>query len=363
MGSGVKATIIVTPAQTIHLSDFDPNNVANAPLLFTVTIYNDATIQNLTVVFTISGQKSGLIGTATKYYKSEPANKIENLTNRQFDKYQVANTNNPAIQAAIQTGTLPADVYDYHIEVLSDNGNDLADADGTNTITNQQSKPELISPGNSFSSDPVAIHTKQPLFEWFAQANSVDLKFFEVYTGQTTSAAVANNRPTYTSSAINGTSLLYPAGAAMLEEGHTYAWQITANYISASGSSTLSSDMFWFTVSSTGGSHTVSQITVSPNDITIGAGQTYKFIAKAFDAKNDTVAIRPVWSVVPADGGSIDNNGNFTASNNENSAAVIASYGDIKDYATVYITAGIGANGQLWDISTFMRQVFGLPQK
>src|ERR1017187_2828244 len=120
------------------------------------------------------------------------------LQGKQFDKYQVSNTNSPAIQAAIQTGSLPADIYDYHIEVLDDNGNDLADADGSNTISNPVNKPELISPGSAFTSDPSLIYSKQPLFQWFAQANSYVLNIFEVYPGQKTSAAVAINRPTYT---------------------------------------------------------------------------------------------------------------------------------------------------------------------
>jgi len=366
LGSGVKATILVTPAQTIHLSDFDPNNVANAPLLFTATIYNDAVVQDLTVVFTFTGQKMGEIVTATKVFKSEPADKIESITNRQFDKYQVSNTNTPALQAAIQTGTLPADVYDYHIQVLDANGKDVADADGTNTIINQQSKPILISPGSSFSTDPELIHSSQPLFEWFAQANSVNLNLYEVYPGQTTAPAVALNRPTFTISDINSSTFLYPAGATILEVGHTYAWQITANYSSVSGSSTLSSDLNWFTVSNSNnsiGKHTLSQMSVSPSEITMGPGQSYKFTAKGYDANNDTISIQPTWTVVPADGGNIDYSGNFTSNNNEASVAIIASCGEIKDYATVYISSGIGANGALWDVNAAMRQIFGLPQK
>ena len=346
-GSSVRATILVTPVQSIHLSDFDPTNIANAPLLFTITLYNDAVVQNLEVLLTVSGQKLGQIGTATKTYKNEKANGVETLNNRQFDKYTVSSTNTPAIQAAIQTGTLPSDIYDYHVEILDANGNDIADADGSNTITNQESKPELISPGNPFFSDPVLVHTYQPIFEWFCQANSINLNVYEVYAGQISSAAVAINRPTYTINNISGTSYQYPAGASMLQDGHTYAWQIIANYATAAGPSQLSSDLFWFTVTTslhTVGNHTLAQITVSPANITMKPGQTQKFSAQALDINNDTIAIQPAWTVVPAEGGTIDNNGNFTAGGTRSPVAVIATFGDIKDYSTIYIIKDLKEN-------------------
>jgi hypothetical protein len=364
-GGKITATIVVTPVQSLHLSDFDPNNLARSPLLFSVTVFNDAIPRDLLVKLTVSGASAGVIATANKSLKSLTSNQVSSFDNRQFDKYQVANTNNPAIQTAIQTGTLPADVYDYHIQVFDASNNDVADADGSNVISNIFNKPELITPGNPFNSDAVGVHTKSPLFQWFSQGNSYDFYLYEVKPGQKTQEEVALNRPFYYQKGIVTTSLLYPASASVMEDGKVYAWQIVANYSGTTGVKPLASELFWFTMASsklTQSNRTVSELKVEPDQVTMNAGQSYKFTAKAYDLNNDTLTITPTWSVIPAEGGTVDRNGNFIAANTPNTVAVVAAYGDVKDYATVSISAGSGGGTDAWGMNMFIRELFGLPK-
>jgi hypothetical protein len=366
-GNAVTATIVVTPVQSMHLSDFDPNNIARSPLLFTVTVFNDATPRDLLVNLTVSGQSAGQIATAHKSIKGVTSNAVISFDNRQFDKYAVSNTNNPAIQNAIQTGSLPADVYDYKINVIDNStGKDIADADGSNVISNTVNKPELISPGNPFNSDPVAVHMKQPLFQWFSQGNNFDFYLYEVKPGQKTQEEVALNRPFYFQKGIATSSLLYPASAGIMEEGKVYAWQIVANYNGTQGVKPLASELFWFTMASSGttnGLKTLAELKVDPGQVTLGTGQSYKFTVKAFDLNNDTLSVTPTWTVIPAEGGTIDRNGNFTAGNSPNTFAIIATVGDIKDYATVTVSPGGGMSTDAWGMDLFIRQLFGLPSK
>jgi hypothetical protein len=363
-GGKLTATIVVIPVQSLHLSDFDPNNLAHSPLLFSATVFNDATQRDLQVNLTVSGQSAGVIATAKKFFKPMAPNAVATFDNRQFDKYQVSNSNNPAIQTAIQTGTLPADVYDYHIQVYDiASGSLVADADGSNVISNVFNKPELISPGNPFNSDPVAVHTKTPVFQWFSQGNSYDFYLYEVKPGQRSQEEVALNRPYYFQKGISTSTIIYPASATMMEDGKVYAWQVIANYSGTTGVKPLASELFWFTMASsklTNSNRTVAELKVEPDQVTLTAGQSMKFTVKAYDTNNDTLSVKPAWSVIPVDGGTIDNNGNFIASSTPNTVAVVAAYGDAKDYATVSISAGGGTDA--WGMNMFLRELFGLPK-
>jgi hypothetical protein len=366
-GSSVTATIIVTPIQSMHLSDFDPNNLANSPLLFSVIVYNDGVQRDLLVSLNVSGQASGGLVTATKVFRGTQPNAVLRFDNRQFDKYRATNPNSPTVQKAIQTGALPADQYTYEIVVtdLSVSGPPLCTADGTNTITNDISKPELIGPGNPFYSDPIAVHVKTPVFQWFSKGNTYDFFLYEVMAGQKTKEEVALNRPLFSESGLTTTTFLYPSSAPVMESGKVYAWQIVANYNGTTGLNQLSSDLFWFTMvtsSTTSGHRTVADLKVSPEAITVGAGQAYKFNVKAFDLNNDTITVAPTWTVVPAEGGTVDRDGNFIAGQGPNIVAVIASFGEFTDYSTVTINAGGEPTGDAGNLDKMVRQMYGLPK-
>ena len=197
LGGPVHATILVNPVQSIRLADFNPGNIADAPLLFTVTVYNNNMLQNLNLVVTLSGQKLGLLATGTRKLRNMAANAVATVDDRQFDKYTVTNINNPAIQGAIKTGNIPSDIYTYNVQVLNDSGRVVASTNGTNTITDQENKPELMNPGNPIFSDPPLINTRFPVFQWFSKANSFSFNLFEVKPGQKSGPEIILNRPLY----------------------------------------------------------------------------------------------------------------------------------------------------------------------
>jgi hypothetical protein len=362
-GGNLTAIVTVTPVQSMHVSDFDPNNLQNSPLLFSVTITNDMQTRNLHVLLTISGQNMGDLGTATKSLRNVSPMQVIHFDNRQFDKYKLQNTNSDIVQSAIKTGTLPADIYIYHVQVFDDNNNLMADAQGQNVITNVFSKPQLISPGNNFFSDPEVVHLTQPLFQWFSQGNSYDFALYEIKPGQVSAQEITMNRPVYQQTNITQTTLLYPASAQILREGQTYAWQIKANYNGSTGNQQLPSDVFWFKLGTSNNKKTQSAVVdmhVEPNEVSLGTGNSYKFRVKAFDAENDSVSITPNWKVVPANGGKIDQNGVFTAGDPNAAVAVVAGYGDLEDYATVTISGPPVDNS--WAMQLFLRQLFGVSQ-
>lgn len=82
-------------------------------------------------------------------------------------------------------------------------------------------------------------------------------------------------------------------------------------------------------------------ITVTPNPATLSVLATQQFVAVGKDAGGNTVTFTPTWSVV-AGGGTIDQNGNFTAgaATGTFTNTVQASNSGLKGFATVTVTAG-----------------------
>jgi hypothetical protein len=84
-------------------------------------------------------------------------------------------------------------------------------------------------------------------------------------------------------------------------------------------------------------------IRITPRPVVLQTNATQQFTAVGKDSGNNTVAITPVWSVV-AGGGSIDNNGLFTAGGATGTFAntVQATDGAISGTATVNVASGTG---------------------
>ena len=368
--ANVRAVLNVTPVQVMKISDFDPNNLANSPVLLNIIIYNNFISQDLAVKLVVSGRSLGELGYATKLLKAVKPNQVITFDNRQFDKYHLlANTN--LVNQTIKTGILPSDQYVYTLTVTEANtGNILVNTEGFNNIINAINKPELISPGAIFSADPTQVGIKQPFFQWFAQGcTNFDFDLYQVRPGQS-QEEVALTRPIYQEKGLSKSGFLYPGIAQVLEDGNTYAWIITANYVGSGGNQALKSQMFWFKMgksSSNGtGNSAVAEIKVFPEQLELNAGQSYRFKATAFSINADTVSFKPYWKVIPSDAGTVDQSGYFTAGAQAGvSAAVTASYGDFEDYSTVnIISAPSGTGGDsnsLFSIEDFVRKLYGLP--
>ncbi len=364
-GGQVTIQLMVMPLNSISLSDFDQNNLKNSPLLFTVTIYNDAVAKTTCkAVLKLKGEKYGDIASATKTtgLESITPSQVINFNNKDFDKYEINSSNQVFFQNAIKTGTLPSDIYTYIVKLYDKDNKEIGSADGTNVVVNQVTRPELIAPGTPFTSQAETQRNKNPLFQWFSQGSSFDLSVYQVLDGQKTPEEVTLNRPIFIQKDIKGTSFLYPSNAELLEEGKTYAWQIRMNTSpSTSGNTQLPSEVYWFRFEAAGAAPLqVHDLKVDPEEAFVLQGKSQIFNVKAYTAANEPIPnVKVEWRVIPADAGSIDQTGLFTASTTKTgSCAIIAKYGDIQEYATVTIS---NFSFEEWGMKKFVQQLFGLP--
>lgn len=353
----VLVQIQVIPVNVLYLSDLDPQNPQDAPLLFTITVINDDQQRNLTVRLGVSGSTGELV-IATRGFSQVAPGATLVFDNREFDDYQTTPAGDALIAEASQTGMLPPDDYRFHVQVLDDKGNLIAEDEGTITTTNPTSQLELIAPGSPFTEAPEEIFTTTPFFQWFATGGTFDFALYPVFSGQTAPEDVVQNRPAHQQQGLTVTNLAYPPFAEPLVEGRTYAWQVVAKIPTSSGTATLTSPVYWFRIGgSQPGGGSISRIQVIPQQVTLQIGQSQSFQALVFNATGQPVN-RPVsWRVVPSLGGTIDPSGLFTAGTRPMAVAVVAEADGQENYATAVIewtAAGL-------DMETFLRELFGLP--
>ena len=335
-GEAVILTII--PADPLYLSSFDPADPQSSPLVFLIDINNDEVANhNVIATFTLSNNEyGGVIGSAEKTYYSIPGNGFVQFDNRDFDEYNISSTAGGLLDEAMQTGMLPPGSYTYHIYVTSDEG-EMGEDEGINMVTNLIFSIDLIGPGNSLDYSPEVIYTPNPYFQWFSMANSYDFTLYEVMEGQTVPDEITANLPEYEELNFGMTELLYPTYAELLEIGKTYAWQVKAYFDGSMGQETIYSDVFWFNYAE-GGNYIIDYIEVLPEEITINTNESYQFYAFGFDLNNDTIPVNFDWSVIPGTGGSINNDGSFSAGSNPATIAVVAQSNGQTAYSTVSLS-------------------------
>jgi hypothetical protein len=358
-GSSVMAFLEIVPVQVLYISDFDPDNAANTPLLFTVTLVNDASVRDLIINFSVSGDQYGLLGTATKTLNAVAANDVVKTTNRDFDEYSVSDMGTELLDLVRATGMAPPDVYTYLITITDIDGNVLASDEGINIITNPVSDLELISPGVSLDEQPLVVAEPQPLFQWFSGASKFNVSLFEVEAGQNNPQDITEGVPVFQQTDVTAQTMLYPNYAENMVEGKTYAWLVEAHIAGSGGDWLMPSNLYWFTYSKANiATMNIDRIEIFPDDKTTGTGYHVQYRATVFDENDQPVQIRPEWKVVPADAGTIDENGLFAAGNRPKTAAIVASVGQTSEYVTLLIKwspDGVGMN-------KFLRTVLGVDQ-
>jgi len=344
-GANVMVRLEVVPVDVLYLADFDPTKIANAPLLFTITLFNDDFKRNLQFQLNVCGEKYGLIVIANKSLKLIEPNDVITVSNREFDEYNTSGASDEVSSIARETGVLPPDTYTFYLSVFDENGNIIAKDEASITMTNPISELELIGPGVHFGEEPEIIYSGSPLFQWFSQANSFDFALYPVFSGQNSAKDIVENRSVLQEWEITGTSFLYPNYAEVLEAGKIYAWQVKAHITSSEGGQLLSSEVFWFAVGDSGAEMSIStavsasvvSIEVEPEEIDLLPGETYQFKAVAYSTNDEEISITPAWQVVPSEGGTIDENGLFNAGPKSMTVAIVAEYDEARDYATVFI--------------------------
>lgn len=361
-GGSVNVILTIIPVQTLYLNDLDPNNPADNPLLFTITLYNDNQQRNLRVQYALNSDEYGLLGTADKFFNNMPPLAVETFDNRQFDEYNLDPDSPEMFNIAASTGVLPAGVYTYTVTVFDEDGNVVAQDEGTNVITNESTVIDLIGPGTPLDQNPEMVPMATPFFQWFSTLNNFHFALYEVNEGQQSANDITTNLPVYEESGLSATFLQYPISAETLEPGRVYAWQVTAPLEGSQGTQTVFSPVYWFEVGDgTGTGYHLSSLEVSPEVANIRIGQGYQFEAVGYGQNGEPMNVNCAWSVVPSTAGTVDSNGFFTAGDHPGAAAVVASCGGLQAYATVTITWSV--TDQFFDAEKLFDKVFGLQQK
>ena len=336
-GANVRLRLEVAPLEVLYLSDINPVNIASAPLLFSVTLFNDNVERDLLLQLQIVSDNSGYLITGHKTLKNVKPGDVKTITNREFENYDMAKTGNEAINIALQSGMLPAGCYTYTIKVFEDQ-DELAADYYEQIITNPFSDLELLRPGVQFNELPEVIYNNYPMFEWFSSAKTYNISVYEVKLGQNSAKDVCETRPIFQQKDLTENYFLYPHYAEELMAGKTYAWQVKAHIADSRGEQLLPGELFWFKIAASGiAINSLARIKVEPAEIELACGATIQFVTMGYSENEKMVAISPDWRVVPQEGGTISKNGLFVAGDKAMTLAVVASNGDIQEYATVTI--------------------------
>ncbi len=360
-----RANIALLPIESYNLSDFDVTNPKNQPIIYFVNIYNDNTIRNVKVSIELKTGKYGLVGIMEIKKLSLEANQILNLSNRDFEEFILKGNGSYFLTEIKTKGVFPPDEYEYHLKV-EENGIIIADDASNTTVTNPVFNPELIAPGANFEANIEKIYSQFPLFQWFGQAHGFDLALYKLISNQTPEEVI-RNVPVYKAQDIKGNNFVYPASAEKLIGGQLYAWQIKARVNTSKGNQYMPSEVFRFYYYNASipinGDKKPSKIFLFPQEVELNTGDQFQFYFQLLDQDNmPMLNVKPEWKMVSS-GGTVDENGVFKAGNSPATVAVLIKYGDLEDYATIYIKPKGVSDSQSWTIDLMINQLFGLPTK
>ncbi|GCD77157.1 MAG: hypothetical protein ACK4EX_10895 [Thermaurantimonas sp.] len=369
-----KALLEIVPYETYNAADFDVTNISSLPILFFVNLINDNQSREVNIEVSLSTQNYGKVATLSVKKNLQP-NQQERISNRNFEKITISGSQGSGGYAFAdevrRLGQFPPDNYEVELVVKDKDGSVISTDKGNSVVSNPFFNPELIAPGNEFWMNPAIIYTEFPLFQWFGQNERYDFVLYKVLPGQTAEEVVRNIH-VFKQENITGNSFQYPAYAEQLIDGQVYAWQITGKVITSRGVIQLPSQVFRFIyqkpADQTGRGRRVARIEVVPSQAQIPAGSQFQFAVNMFDQDNLPIGNRqPQWRVVPANMGTININGVFTAGINNGTAAVIAMDSGLQDFATVTITGGAvsGGGGRIpdWKVELLMKQLFGIQNR
>lgn len=337
-GNAVLAILEINAVQVLYASDFDPDNLANAPLVFRVTVLNDQQKRDLKTYFYLILEGEGLLLTAIKNQPQTAPGVVLTFDNREFDEFEFNEEKGGIVSQIMSTGVLPPGIYTYKIEVRQ--GIDvLVTTEGQNALLNQDGDLVIISPGTPLNDGlpPENQFAAQPLFQWISTGNQFDLFLYEVLEGQNNTQEIVQQLPVYREFSIPGNTFLYPLSAEALEEGKTYAWQLRAYFNNPGGNGYFDGPLYWFTYNASGGSTiTIGSIEIMPNFVEMETKCKRQFMVTVKDIEGNTLEITPTWRVLPDERfGTIDANGLFVAGQYPQMGAVQVSYGSSSDHCVV----------------------------
>jgi hypothetical protein len=348
-GGNFRAGLEMIPYQSDALSDFDISHPQSQPILYFVNLFNDNTPRNIKAYMTFY-QGSGIeLFTLSTDNIALTTMQVTRLTNRDFISFKLKKPEGISfLKDVTNKGALLPGEYIFKLVVTDENGIVIGSDENKTLLTNPLYNPELISPGANFGTNIRDVFTPFPFFQWFGQADKYDFALFEVIREQTPEDVVRNVK-VFELDDITGSSLIYPIYAEKLLEGKTYAWQINGKIVTSKGTQKLPSEVFRFRYTIPGNvegdQKNIARIVITPQQIELKPGNEYKFTAIIYDWENKPVTkIQPIWKVVPA-GGTVSQDGVFTAEQDPGTMAVVVLAGTYQDHAIVVIKPpGVGAN-------------------
>ncbi len=245
---------------------FDPDNPADQPLLFNLTVTNNGGIEHFIKIDMLWRGNSLLQGGGEIYPINVP--NVYHLSNRMiittgtsqfetnFDAEDIWQNNSEFEELILETGRFPDGEYMFLFQAFESENSDQPISNQATVIITITSPVSisLITPGNPVGLGPSSITDLNPTFVWFSNFTDYTITVFELDNdgSQSTSLEEIELLEPLFSEQVSGTTFPYPTYAERLEFEKTYGWQITADISSPDESlnKTEKSDIYLFTVNS-----------------------------------------------------------------------------------------------------------------
>ncbi len=276
-------------ARIFYIGDIDPTGLGNAPYYYTLKIGGNRGPAPLDVriIFRVVTNGQIIVEGESNVFQLFPGDYsfnnnqlnlgtafIENPENRiKIRNYSIDLNRIDKLEAQVSsTGKLPAGVYQFQVELVTDppSGAPITDQnpdDNTLTITNPTTIEPLF-PGSRVSlGDAPEIPTTVPYFVWQSDADLFDLYVYWKYESESIEDVLSRDPilhlenysnlvfqyPASTEPLLFLNKIGYPPGGSvgavrLIEPGYTYYWYVNVHIPTASGETLLPSDVYQFKV-------------------------------------------------------------------------------------------------------------------
>ena len=360
--SSMSLNLHLMPYEFLRISDFDPIKAMENPLIFNIIFSNDQSSRTVKIRFLLNSIDYGELLLAEKNLQTLLPGDLLSITNRDFDDYLINGQADLFLKKSAETSFLPSGEYELIIAVLDDQENILLTDEHSIYLDNNFPDIDLIGPGNSVFENPEILDPGIQFFQWFSSGFSFDFKLVEVMHGQESAEEIMTNYPVFIAEALTDNYLNYTSFAELLEEGKTYAWQISSHYLASKGDQKVYSDVFWFSISETNdGFKQFEKLKIVPEKLIIEPNRSFQFQLVGITKDNEEVKLDAVWEVLPNKYAQINSKGVFRSDKYMTPVQVKASYKNLIAEANVVIsnqTPGTEIN-----VSEIVDDLFGLHVK
>jgi hypothetical protein len=357
--SRLSVSIQLMPFEFLRLSDFDPMNIANNPLLFTIHVTNDMNQRNLKLRFLLSHIDYGELLLGEKNLSSLFPAENRQITNKDFDDYLINEEADKFLRKSAETSFLPAGDYELTAVILDESDSILAHDEQFLFLENNYPDIDLLSPGISMDESPEIIQTFHPFFQWFSSGYTFDFRLVEVQPNQFSAEEIMTNIPVYQEEGITQPFLNYPLWAEMLEAGKTYAWQVSSYFLGSTNKQEIRSEVYWFSIDrSQKQLLQYEQLSITPDRLFMRPGEHIQLQAYGNEKKGEKTKLHVHWEIFPKGMAYISSEGEFVAGNNEGIVQVRAYYKGLQAEATILISNRLPA--QKPEITALVDELFGL---